>query len=103
VVPSRCRADVSAAVEPRAVHKYTALAGRAAGADRCWQVAVRLCQAKFRDFLEHQVQSSRAKEAGAIRTTSVRQMEVIDLRCKTLTPSARLSGAARDHTKLTRY
>ena len=91
------------AAEVRAEHKHTALARSTASADRCWQVAVRLCQAKFRDFLEHQVQSSRAKEAGAIRTTSVRQMEVIDLRCKTLTPSARLSEAACDHTKLTRY
>jgi hypothetical protein len=40
-------------VEPRVEHKDTAFAGRASGGDHCWQAAVRLRQAKFRDFLEH--------------------------------------------------
>ena len=53
MVQSRRRADMRAAVEPRAENKYTAFAGRAAGGDHCRQAAVRLRQAKFRDFLEH--------------------------------------------------
>ena len=58
MVQSRCRADMRAAVEPRAEHKDTAFAGRAAGGDHCRQATVRLRQAQFRDFLEQKFLSS---------------------------------------------
>jgi hypothetical protein len=42
-----------AAVEARAEHKDTALAGRAPRGDHCWQATVRLRQTKFGDFVKH--------------------------------------------------
>jgi hypothetical protein len=76
----------------RAEHKDTAFAGGAAGGDRRWQAAVRLRQTKFRDFLEHN-SNPPAKKTGAIRATSVRQMEAIDPRRKA---SRHLIGFRRD-------
>jgi hypothetical protein len=56
---------MQAALEPRAEHKDATLARRAACGQRCWQAAVRLRQAKFRDFLEHGM-TLRANRTGAI-------------------------------------
>ena len=67
MVQSRCRADMRAAVEPRAEHKDTAFAGRAAGGDHCRQATVRLRQAHFRDFLEHKfLSTARRKPARSV-------------------------------------
>ena len=74
VVQSRCRADMPAAVEPRAEHKDTAFAGRAAGGDHCWQAAVRLRQAKLRDFLGRRSNPPCEEIEGNHRTRSWRSM-----------------------------
>ena len=67
MVQSRRRADMRAAVEPRAEHKDTAFAGRAAGGDHCRQATVRLRQAQFRDFLGHKfLSSARRKPARSV-------------------------------------
>jgi hypothetical protein len=53
VVPSRLRAEMHAALEPRLEDKYAAFAQRASDAQRCWQSAIPLREAKFRGFVEH--------------------------------------------------
>src|SRR5262249_20425989 len=53
VVPSRLRAEMHAALEPRVEDKYAAFTRRTPGAQRCWKAAILLREAKFRGFVEH--------------------------------------------------
>src|SRR5215831_21281804 len=53
VVPSRLRAEMHAALELRAEDKYAAFARRAPSAQRLWQAAIPLREAKFRGCIEH--------------------------------------------------
>jgi hypothetical protein len=53
VVPSRLRAAMHAAPEPRLEDKYAAFARRAPSAQRRWQAAIPLRKAKFRGFVDH--------------------------------------------------
>src|SRR5215472_9756518 len=102
MVQSRCRADMRAAVEPRAERKDTAFARRTASGDHCREATVRLRQAQFRDFLEHKFLSSARRKPGAIRATKSTKWRR-SIRSATRRTNERAPGAICDHRRVEQW